>query len=262
MPSDTWAIPRLIRSPNPVRNGHPIAAGSGVYGWLTVVATVLAGSVPLTLLLPTMEAPAATLVSWSGVALLVSVILGNSVRLRQRPLAPLQVAAQAAASSLLLLTALTWFRQTQATPASMLRLALATAMLAWLVSALVQLFSGHANRQACAGRILLIFALLGLAPLWGGMSMDVLAPSESGAADILIGISPTTYLAQAVEWDYLRSDWFYRATPLGTLRFEYPDFWLSTVFLGFLALAVQGLGAARWRLRPPRSESPFNTSTI
>lgn len=249
---------RAIRSPGHVRDSRPIVAGRGAYRWFAGVATTLLASVPLILLFPRMHMSSAMPVAWSGVALLVSVILANGV-CRARPLVvPLLVAGQAAASSLVLLAVLGWFGHGGVAIGAMLRLALAAAMLAWLITALTQLFRGHASRQASTGWIMLIFATLGLAPLWGGALVEVVAPSGSGA-DILIGISPITYLAQAAGWDYLRFDWVYRATPLGGMRFEYPDFWLSTLLLGFLALGVQGLDAARWRLNPAGHRPPFDT---
>lgn len=259
MPKDTWAMSRAIRSPGHVRDSRPIVVGRDAYRWFAGVAATLVTSVPLTLLLPQIHASSAMPVAWCGVALLVSVILGYSV-CRARPLVvPLLVAGQTGASSLVLLAALGWFWYGGAAIGTTLRLALAAAMLAWLITALAQLFRGHASPQACASWIILIFSMLGLAPLWGGAIVEALTPSGSGAG-ILIGISPITYLAQAAGWDYLRFDWVYRVTPLGGLRFEYPDFWLSSMFLGFLALAVQGLEAARWRLRPAGHRSPFNTS--
>ena len=231
----------------------------GLYQWFGAAGAVFAASFALALLLPPLSVPAAMLVAWSGVVVLVSLIVGHAKHPVQWFSAPIRVATQAGATCLLLLLLLTRLHQLDPPIAVLLQLALASAMLAWLMSALIQWFPGPAHAPACVGRIMLVFALLALAPLWGGTTLDAFAPSGSGA-DVLIGISPTTYLAQAANWDYLRSDWFYRASPLGSLRFEYTHFWLSTLLLRLATLAVQFLDAVKRHLRPTTEKPHISTS--
>lgn len=249
-------MPGATRSPSPVPDETAYAPGRAAYPWLALFGTLLAAG--LALLQPAVHTSQAVLVSWSGLTLLASVLLGNATPSKRRLLAPLGVAAQTGASVLLLLIALTR-AQGDVDIGLLLRLALACAMLAWLLSALIRLFGGRASRHAGASWIVLVSLLLGLAPLWGGALLDLAAASGPGA-DLLIGMSPLTYLAQAAAWDYLRFDWFYRATPLGALRFEYPDFWASTGLLGLLAVAVQGFDTLHRRRHATGRWSAISTS--
>jgi hypothetical protein len=209
--------------------------------WSAVVATTLAGALVLTLLLPLQHAPQALQIGAAAVTLLVGVIVGNLACPGRSVAAPLAVAAQAGCSSLVLLALLGW-SDGAATFGSLLRSALAVAVLAWVMSALVQLFARQERRHASVSLVAFATLVLGLAPLWGGAIVDAVAPTGAGA-DILVGVSPLTYLAQAAGWDYLRYDWIYRVTPLGSLRFDYPDFWISTIAYAALAAALQVLAA-------------------
>lgn len=70
---------------------------------------------------------------------------------------------------------------------------------------------------ACASGLAL-FAVAAAAPLWLGPWAEL-----SGGADLVIAVSPLSYLAALAQYDYLRGQWFYVHSPLGSLRFDYPD---------------------------------------
>jgi hypothetical protein len=61
--------------------------------------------------------------------------------------------------------------------------------------------------------------VLAAAPVW------LAAPLDQGwpIADALVALNPLTALALPSETDYLRSDWLYRHSPLGGLRYDYPS---------------------------------------
>jgi hypothetical protein len=50
-----------------------------------------------------------------------------------------------------------------------------------------------------------------------------MASSTRPLLNTLISLSPLTYLSTLAGADYLRSDWFYRHTPYGGLRYDYPQ---------------------------------------
>ena len=62
--------------------------------------------------------------------------------------------------------------------------------------------------------------------------------------NLIIGISPLSALAVSLDLDYLRSNWFYQHSVLGSLRYEYLS-WsayvliLATIIAGFFAAAAK-----------------------
>ncbi|MCP5299749.1 MAG: hypothetical protein H6954_08580 [Chromatiaceae bacterium] len=85
--------------------------------------------------------------------------------------------------------------------------------------------------------VLLAGVCCALAPLWLGPLLEK-AVVANGVIDTVVAISPVSYLASLLEWDYLRGDWFYRHTPFGSLRYAYPDGVTSSVF--YLAAGLSG----------------------
>jgi hypothetical protein len=74
-------------------------------------------------------------------------------------------------------------------------------------------------------------ALLTSAPVWLGPVIARTEPPQP-VTDAVIALSPLTHLSLPDQVDYLRSDWFYRHTPFGGLRYDYPS--LATVTGGYL----------------------------
>ena len=73
----------------------------------------------------------------------------------------------------------------------------------------------------------------------------------------IVALSPVSYVAGLVDYDYLREPWFYQRTAFGGLRFDYPDPRLASacyLTIGFL------LAFCRYRLgRRPAESQPSPT---
>ncbi|MBL3589022.1 MAG: hypothetical protein JMN24_04405 [gamma proteobacterium endosymbiont of Lamellibrachia anaximandri] len=94
--------------------------------------------------------------------------------------------------------------------------------------------------------VFLLALVAGSATLWLGPLVELFVFSDA-AVNAIIAASPLSYLSAAAEYDYLRSEWFYRNTPFGSLRFAYPNsLLLGAIYLGFAA-ALQTLTL---RLKP------------
>lgn len=93
-------------------------------------------------------------------------------------------------------------------------------------------------------RVLCALLLAGAAPLWlaplaGQLAVDAFT-------NLILALSPAGYLAALIDYDALRSGWFYSNTPWGGLRYDYPDPLIQTlVYTGLAALLC--LGARRKR---------------
>ena len=85
--------------------------------------------------------------------------------------------------------------------------------------------------------VLTLFLCCLSAPLW--MSpLCLLFPQTPVIVDLSIAVSPLSYLAVLMESDYLRSDWFYRNTVYGGIRYQYPSIYsymqIQAIFLALL----------------------------
>lgn len=92
-----------------------------------------------------------------------------------------------------------------------------------------------------------VFALAGLAggaPVWLGPIVERAADMQV-LADLLIAISPLSYLAVIADFDYLRTPWFYEHSVLGSIRYSYPNPWVLAVVYALTA----GIGLALTRRR-------------
>jgi len=68
----------------------------------------------------------------------------------------------------------------------------------------------------------LLLLIITSAPLWLGPAVESFYLGQT-AINAIIATSPLSYLATLADWDYLRGEWFYRHTPFGGLRFDYPS---------------------------------------
>lgn len=90
-----------------------------------------------------------------------------------------------------------------------------------------------AAHRAITGLLL----LCGTAPLWLGPLAGKLA--QQAFTDLVLALSPLSYLAGLIGYDLYRGAWFYAHTPLGGLRYEYPDGTLMTLcYCGMAALLL------------------------
>lgn len=133
------------------------------------------------------------------------------------------------------------------------RLLLAVILIAWLVDAMARLLTRRLPDHAAAAWSVFLLVLLGSLPVWGS-GLATIWPWGGLTANILVSASPLSYLAEAAGWSYLHSDWFYRSSALGTMRFDYPAFWAQSLACVTLALALEGL--ARYRVAGPIPHQP------
>ncbi|MGH0033638.1 MAG: hypothetical protein ACQGVK_01280 [Myxococcota bacterium] len=86
-----------------------------------------------------------------------------------------------------------------------------------------------------------VLSLLGLSasgPLWLGPLAERLG-TWPGVATAIVAMSPISYLAVLADTDYLRGEWFYAHSALGSLRFDYPGALTASavyLLLGLLSL--------------------------
>ena len=64
------------------------------------------------------------------------------------------------------------------------------------------------------------FVLLFTAPAW--LAPQLAGPSPDALVAAVVTANPATPLAVALEVDLFRGEWFYRMSPLGSLRYAYP----------------------------------------
>lgn len=95
--------------------------------------------------------------------------------------------------------------------------------------------SSHANSMML---FTLITGAFFTAPLY--LSVVAEATSHQALVDAIIAASPVSYLAGIVDYDYLRSSWFYQHMPYGGLRFNYPATGIMTVCYLIITLVLAG----------------------
>lgn len=65
-----------------------------------------------------------------------------------------------------------------------------------------------------------------------------LAGQSKSVLDTVIAASPLTYLATLIEYDYLKSTWFYQNTPFGGIRYDYIPVGASSLAYGVLIVLL------------------------
>lgn len=128
--------------------------------------------------------------------------------------------------------------------------ALAAGVLVFLLGSIAGLGAALCNAEQKAHLWIFILLILTAAgPLWLGPVVEAGADSAT-RGDVVVALSPLSYLAVMAGDDYLRSAWFYRRTPLGVLPYQYPT---ATAFSSaYLLLASACLGVRRYWLRKQR----------
>jgi hypothetical protein len=116
------------------------------------------------------------------------------------------------------------------------------------LSGLLRLIRGYCGDGAQAKRIAICaLGVLGAAPLWGAPAAAASA-APMGLASLLVSLSPITHLSVLAERDYLRTQWFYTHSQLGSLELEYPSPTLiitAYVVMGFICLALSSRSMER-----------------
>jgi hypothetical protein len=118
------------------------------------------------------------------------------------------------------------------------------------------------NHTNMKNSLLVAASLITSTPLWLGPFVDVFQSGE----DVINGIimtTPLTHFCVAAEYDYLRSEWFYRNSPFGSLPFIYPSFVnvVTAYFALSLSLQMVCWGARRYRAHLPQSQKHPQTIT-
>lgn len=102
-------------------------------------------------------------------------------------------------------------------------LAMGAGLLAAVFASLALFLAAWLDDRRGAARATLAVLLVSLAaPLWAS-PLIVMFGSSKWFVDALVALCPVSYLASLADIDYLRGDWFYRNTPYGGLRYDYPD---------------------------------------
>jgi hypothetical protein len=86
---------------------------------------------------------------------------------------------------------------------------------------------------------------LTLTPVWLAEGLASMRRTD-GFIDGLVAMNPLTLLAAGTGVDYLRSEWFYRYSPIGSLRYDYPEaLMLLSVWMAGVALLWVGVALRR-----------------
>jgi len=109
-----------------------------------------------------------------------------------------------------------------------LGLAAGTAVLSFALAELAHLLV-CATGESTRPRLWIVagLAACAAAPLWLGPLVERLGAAP-GLVNSIVAASPITYLAVLADTDYLRAQWFYSHSPMGSLPFGYPGQIVST----------------------------------
>jgi hypothetical protein len=112
------------------------------------------------------------------------------------------------------------------------------------------------DEPTAVGWVLAVGLVIVASPLW------LVGSWESGPpfTDILVAVNPLTALALPSGADFLRNDWFYRHSPLGSLRYTYPP--LPLLVAAYATIGIAGLWLGRGRSRGPAVSRPLSHQTV
>lgn len=96
---------------------------------------------------------------------------------------------------------------------------------------------GIVARRVPSTHVIGLFALLALLPVWAGPMLE-LANNPPWANRLVMYASPLTAFATALDFDYLRTVWFYEYSAVAAMRYEYPDFLYILLLLAVLPVAA------------------------
>jgi hypothetical protein len=116
-------------------------------------------------------------------------------------------------------------------------------LLLWSLEQLIDL-SQSQSRRPCT-LLVLTAAFITSSPIWLGPLVELQQPGES-VVNGIVALSPLTHFSVAANYDYLRSEWFYQNSPLGSLRFAYPN--LLSITGGYLLLTLFAQSLRWWKL--------------
>ena len=132
--------------------------------------------------------------------------------------------------------------QVHVTVIQILRLSTVLFLLLLCALSLLQIFAEQRINARQIG--FFAIAMFTSIPLWLG-SIAEITGNHLVTTNLIVGANPLTALAVSLEFDYLRTNWFYQHSVLGSLRYEYYS-WSSYVFILIsltTALAIRATGA-------------------
>jgi hypothetical protein len=110
-----------------------------------------------------------------------------------------------------------------------------------LLAALLQVQIMSVKTKHARELVFVIFAVLFATPVWLAPLAE-LAAQWPAVPDLIVAMSPLTTLAVSLDLDYLRTNWFYQYSVLGSLRFEYLSW--SAYLLGLTVIIAAQLVVA------------------
>ena len=128
----------------------------------------------------------------------------------------------------------------------------------WSISQLSEALSPTLFHNSSHIRIpvLLFTAIITCAPVWLGPWVDLYLPDNS-IINAIISLTPVTHFSVAAEYDFLRSEWFYRNTPFGSLPFSYPE--LNSIIISYLVFNIF-LQTILWKLTGKKTLNTLNNN--
>jgi hypothetical protein len=142
-------------------------------------------------------------------------------------------------------------------PAAAFKLTVAVSLLLALCSA-TKLWLVHRSQSQAHAQVTYLCLLAGL--IAAPVILSPLAESfaqQAWVGNLVIAMSPYSYLASWIDHDYLRDPWFYQNTAYGGLRFSYP----SVVILSSVYLVATALFLRCADLRDPPGYRPTGQTT-
>jgi hypothetical protein len=115
-----------------------------------------------------------------------------------------------------------------------------------LIAILTPVFVFHARNTEVRQIIFTVLAILFSTPIWLGPLTEQTG-NTPGLTSVIVGVSPLSALAVSLDVDYLRTDWFYRHSVLGSLRYEYPS-WISyaLIYMTFISSLIIGTAKSEY----------------
>lgn len=223
------------------RLGSPILVAALACGTAGAIAWILSERLPADML--PVAAPLAALLGVCAVWIPAFIVRGDA------PARDILIAALIAGALAAAIIAIAPGTRSGASAPTLARGALAVAALTFCIGCVARLLAAATGARAAAGWVLALGCVLAAAPVW-------LSPAlESGRLDpdLVVALNPLSVLALIGNLDYPRTDWLYRHSALGSLRYAYPPFW--TALSGYLGLALLALalsGALSPSARRPR----------
>ena len=234
--------PDLLRStPLLARFALPLAlAASTVFVLAWMLAAPVAKLSPSTAVLVVMAAAVLVgLMLWPGT--------DPGSRLPEARLAAWSAACAgtgALAAALLVQSRLDWTRLLSTTLVAFLLLLSGIGCLTLVAAIRSRQSAGQAREiETARWTVAALLTLAAAAPLWAGPLAESTLARWPQAVETAVALSPLTHLAVAAGNDFMRNDWMYAHSSIGSLQFSYPG--LPGILAAYFVLCAALLAAGR-----------------